>query len=112
MRNPLYVANTLIIVGAVILSELVWLAPVMLAWSLLIFSISADYEETQLLRRYGNAYRKYMQTVSRWQPTIPARSALGGGREYFRAAMKAEGLGFALIVPFLLKEFAAPWFEH
>ena len=38
VRNPIYIANTLILVGACVMSELLWLTPLMLVWCALVYT--------------------------------------------------------------------------
>ena len=67
-RNPIYIANTLIVCSLIILMELIWFVPIVFLWCILIYSLVIHYEEACLLRKYGEAYIKYMATVPRWIP--------------------------------------------
>jgi 8-oxo-dGTP diphosphatase len=71
MRNPMYVAVTMILVGEAIfygsLLLLVWAA---VAWIFFNFFVVL-YEEPTLQRRFGPAYESYMEHVPRWIPSRP-----------------------------------------
>jgi protein-S-isoprenylcysteine O-methyltransferase Ste14 len=67
-RNPMYVANLVILTGEGILSGswriLAWTAVMALAFHLFVVL----YEEPSLARRFGPAYEEYRRTVRRWRP--------------------------------------------
>ena len=71
VRNPMYVAGVLIIVGEAIafvsLSLLVYLAAVVIVWHLLVVL----YEEPTLARQFGAEYEAYRTRVHRWVPRLP-----------------------------------------
>jgi len=70
VRNPLYIANTMILLGLIIQMELLWFIPVVCLWCYTVYSMTVRYEEDRLLMRYGGAYKEYMKMVSRWIPKI------------------------------------------
>src|SRR5262245_22018030 len=39
VRNPIYIGNTLVILGAVVMSELLWMIPVALLWCGMVYSL-------------------------------------------------------------------------
>ena len=45
VRNPAYVGNTLMYLGAIVTSELLWLAPIALFYCFSIYSLVVHYEE-------------------------------------------------------------------
>lgn len=45
VRNPIYIANTAIVLGLVALSELLWFLPIMLVWCIVVYSAVVRYEE-------------------------------------------------------------------
>ena len=71
-RNPIYIANTLILVSLCVLSELLWLCPLVAAYCALVYGMVVRYEEHHLSAKYGQAYLDYQRSVPRW---IPVRSA-------------------------------------
>lgn len=104
VRNPLYVGNILIGVGATVASKLLWLAPVTLLWWIAVYSLVVRYEESHLLQQHGEAYRNYMSEVPRWFPrTISFRNAqLVNG--FFGKSVLAESRCLFALLPFVLKE--------
>ncbi len=73
VRNPIYIAALLVVVGEAwlffSLSLLVYAGAMALFFHLFVIG----YEETTLRRRFGKAYDEYMQTVPRWVPRVPRR---------------------------------------
>jgi len=67
-RNPIYIGNTLILVALCVMSELLWLCPLVLGYCALIYSLSVRYEERHLSAKYGQAYLDYQASVPRWLP--------------------------------------------
>jgi protein-S-isoprenylcysteine O-methyltransferase Ste14 len=104
VRNPVYIGNTLICLGATVCSELLWLAAGMLLYCFVIYSLVIRYEESHLLERYGELYLTYMSEVPRWFPKTIRLKNLCIKNEYFRAAIIAEVHCTLIILPFLVKE--------
>jgi protein-S-isoprenylcysteine O-methyltransferase Ste14 len=71
VRNPMYVANLLILTGEAVLFEsspiLVWAGAMALAFHLFVVL----YEEPSLADRFGAGYEEYRRTVPRWWPRRP-----------------------------------------
>ncbi len=69
VRNPMYVAATLALVGEA------WLfgSGLLLAYAALVFSFFhvwvVVYEEPTLRRAFGGSYEKYLERVPRWVPS-------------------------------------------
>jgi protein-S-isoprenylcysteine O-methyltransferase Ste14 len=70
VRNPLYIANILIVIGLAILSELVWAIPFVFVYFFTLYHLVIIYEEKKLLDRWGDEYRVYMNKVPRWIPKV------------------------------------------
>ncbi len=108
-RNPIYTANTLIICSLVMLLELVWFVPVALAWCIFVYSLVIRYEESDLLRRYGSAYRNYMRAVPRWIPRFIRHGDMPASGSSYRTwlwpSIRAEMHCVLWVVIPLLKEF-------
>ena len=65
-RNPIYVADTLILIGASILFGT--LSP-LLCWPLFVLIIDLGFirvEESMLIEKFGDDYAAYKQSVRRW----------------------------------------------
>jgi len=70
VRNPMYVGDTVVLIGETILfwhvdmalyTGVVWLA---------LYLFVRLYEEPNLLRRHGEEYLRYCQQVRRWWPRL------------------------------------------
>lgn len=68
VRNPVYLANTLLLVSLTILCEVVWMVPLTVAWCLLVYNLAVRFEEWRLTTRYGDSYLQYCQRTPRWIP--------------------------------------------
>jgi protein-S-isoprenylcysteine O-methyltransferase Ste14 len=115
VRNPIYIGNLLICLGATVLSELLWLVPITLVYGSGVYSLVVRYEESHLLSKYGEPYRKYMTEVPRWFPKgikVSTFRSLGLKNEYFQPSIAIEIHCFLLLLPYILKELVSPWFEH
>jgi protein-S-isoprenylcysteine O-methyltransferase Ste14 len=71
VRNPMYVAVTLIVLGQALL---LWSTDLLAYWGVFfacanIFVIG--YEEPYLRNRFGAEYEDYTRRVRRWLPTLP-----------------------------------------
>ena len=73
VRNPIYIAALLVVVGEawLVLSLSLILYAVALAVGFHLFVIG--YEEPTLRRSFGETYVEYLRTVSRWIPRPPRR---------------------------------------
>lgn len=109
VRNPLYIANILLCVGATLVSRIVWLAPITLLWTVGIYSLVVRYEEERLLVKYGEPYRRYLSEVPRWLPRFNSHSDLAFTTPHLRAAILAELHCFFLLCPFAVKEIVEAW---
>jgi protein-S-isoprenylcysteine O-methyltransferase Ste14 len=56
VRNPIYVANIILLSGYVLMSELVWFIPVSIVYGYVVYRIVVAYEEFYLKRKYGAPY--------------------------------------------------------
>lgn len=112
VRNPLYIGNTLVYVGAAVLSELLWLTPIVLLWCAALYSFVVRDEEADLLRLYGGAYSAYRSEVPRWLPRWRTPAPLGLINPHFRAAILSEAHCALIALPFLFKEMVERFFEH
>jgi len=106
VRNPIYIGNTLILTGTTLLSELLWLAPIMIATCMITYSLVVRYEESHLTEKYGTPYLEYLKRVPRWFPSF-AREAGSAKRvqwEFLIPSIWAEAHIILLLIPPLLKE--------
>jgi protein-S-isoprenylcysteine O-methyltransferase Ste14 len=72
VRNPMYVAALLALVGEAVLFG----SGLLLAYAALVFSFFhlwvVYYEEPTLRRKFGETYERYCRSVPRWVPTLRA----------------------------------------
>jgi protein-S-isoprenylcysteine O-methyltransferase Ste14 len=112
VRNPIYIGNTLVVLGLVVASEVIWMAPIALLWCAGIYTVAVGYEERRLRRKYGAAYVQYMASVARWLPGVKHPVRRMSRHFSLRRAVCAELHVFLLIVPVVLKEWLiAPFIE-
>lgn len=105
VRNPIYIANTLILLAACIVSELLWLAPFLLVWCALVYSLVVRHEERHLTSKYGQAYLDYLNDVPRWLPRVPPLiQPHVTVRQFAVRSVGAELYCFLYILPFVVKE--------
>lgn len=104
VTNPLYIGNILMCLGAIVISELLWLFPLTLFYCLGIYSLVVRYEESHLLYKYGESYRRYMVEVPRWLPKVIRLKNLGLINKYFHQSIVAEIHCSLLVLPFILEE--------
>ena len=73
VRNPIYLATLLVVLGEawlfVSLPLLLYAGAMAIAFHLFVIA----YEERTLRRRFGDAYLEYLRTVPRWIPRTPRR---------------------------------------
>jgi protein-S-isoprenylcysteine O-methyltransferase Ste14 len=116
VRHPLYIGNLLILAGAIVASEVVWLLPLAMAWAFLVYARVARHEERQLAARYGEEWLRYCRQVPRWLPR-PRRAAgqsdrVEEGAGDLAAACRRQALNFLILVPFVVKELNAFGLGH
>jgi len=104
VRNPMYVGNILICLGATITSELLWFVPITLFYCLGIYSLVVRYEESHLLDKYGESYRRYKVEVPRWFPRSLSLKNISLINEYIRQSVVTEIHCTLLVLLFILKE--------
>jgi protein-S-isoprenylcysteine O-methyltransferase Ste14 len=104
VRNPVYIGNIFICLGATVISELLWLVPITFFYCLAIYLLVVRYEEAHLLDKYGEPYCKYMEKVPRWIPKVFHFEGLGIVNQYLRQSIVIEIHCLLLVLPFSLKE--------
>ena len=68
VRNPLYCGNLLILIGVTILSELLWLIPIVITLFYLQYYCIVLWEEETLLKNFPLDAERYFRSVPRWLP--------------------------------------------
>ena len=65
-RNPIYVANTLLVAGAGLIFGIAWLLLAALGGALLTQKLAIEREERHLAARFGAAWEEYAAGTPRW----------------------------------------------
>ncbi len=65
-RNPIYLANTMIMFGAGLISGIVWFFPLGLVAAFATQKLAIEREERHLEARFGKKFRDYAKRVRRW----------------------------------------------
>lgn len=107
VRNPIYIGNTLILVGVTILAKLLWMAPIMFACCAVTYALVVRYEENHLSGKYGKPYIEYLYTVPRWIPMMKKGQSVSPWKnlgDYLVPSIKAELHIFLLLIPVAIKE--------
>jgi len=106
VRNPIYIGNTLILLGVTVLAGMPWLTPVMFACCALTYTLVVRYEENHLSGKYGEPYREFLQSVPRWIPrwekVQPVASIKNLG-DFLVPSIVAEVHMFLLLIPVVIK---------
>ena len=65
-RNPIYVANVMIVFGLGLVTQIVWFIPIAIFAGWLTQKLAIEREEEHLAHHFGKRYRDYMKKVRRW----------------------------------------------
>jgi protein-S-isoprenylcysteine O-methyltransferase Ste14 len=65
-RNPIYLGNTLLMLGVGLITGIVWFLPLAIAAAFLTQKLAIEREEKHLEARFGKKYRDYAKRVRRW----------------------------------------------
>lgn len=65
-RNPIYLANTLLMIGVAMISGIVWFALFGLVAAFITQKLAIEREEKHLATRFGKRYLDYAKRVRRW----------------------------------------------
>lgn len=65
-RNPIYLANTMLVIGIGLISEIVWFLPLALIAAFITRKLAIEPEERHLEQHFGKKYRDYAKRVRRW----------------------------------------------
>jgi protein-S-isoprenylcysteine O-methyltransferase Ste14 len=102
LRNPLYVANTLVLLGGFAVAGLWAGLPVALLWFALVYTVTVRHEERRLHQKYGRAYADYCARVGRWLPRSAGERPRLPWRP-FLAALAVQSRSLLILAPFLLR---------
>jgi len=106
VRNPVYIANTIMFVSMAFFGQLYWFAPVMAVYCMVIYSIVVRYEESCLLAKYGQPYAEYIDIIPRWLPKFNQiqQHTHTNVSQFFVSSFFAEAPSLLLLVPFVIEE--------
>ncbi len=65
-RNPIYLGNTLLTIGAAFVFGIVWFIPLAFLAALLTSKLAIEREEEHLSTKFGKNWRDYANKVRRW----------------------------------------------
>lgn len=65
-RNPIYLANTMIMLGVGLIAGIVWFFPLAIAAAFATQKLAIEREERHLQARFGKKFRDYAKRVRRW----------------------------------------------
>jgi len=65
-RNPIYLANTLLLIGLAFITGNAWLLPLAFIAAFITQKLVVEREEKVLAMKFGKKYRDYSKTVRRW----------------------------------------------
>jgi protein-S-isoprenylcysteine O-methyltransferase Ste14 len=115
VRNPLYAGNIIIASGLSILSELIWMVPILICYLFILYHLVVLYEEKKLLGRWGDEYQVYLTEVPRWIPKFrDFHKCKANGFKWtdsLRSELPSLLVLFLGIFVFVVKEILSPMFE-
>jgi protein-S-isoprenylcysteine O-methyltransferase Ste14 len=65
-RNPLYLANTLLMIGVGLVSGIFWFIVLAFVAAFATQKVSIEFEEKMLSTKFGKKYKDYAKKVRRW----------------------------------------------
>ena len=103
VRNPLYLGNFFLTMGAVCISELLWALPIVFVLFVAQYGPIVLWEESILLTRFGADYAAYCRRVPRWLPRWrPWGPATPRSAYHWLASLWSERSTFAALAGLLL----------
>jgi protein-S-isoprenylcysteine O-methyltransferase Ste14 len=103
VRNPIYLGNILMGLGAVVASEVLWMLPITLLWYVGVYTLVVREEERRLTIHYGKAYVAYLGAVYRWLPRPAGRPRQPCAHQALGPALLAELHAPLILAPAVLK---------
>lgn len=65
-RNPIYLANTMLVIGIGFVTGIAWFLPLGLLAAFATQKLAIEREEKHLAQRFGKRFHDYARTVRRW----------------------------------------------
>ena len=70
LRNPMYVAQLIIVAGHILWFGAAVLIPYLAGYAIVVHQLATRYEEPLLMRLFGRSYYHYMSNVPAWWPRL------------------------------------------
>ncbi len=112
LRNPLYVGNLLIMLGATLISELVWLVPAAVVLFFVQYVPVVLWEQKILREHFGAAYDAYCREVPAWIPCFNSSYARKPVVYDWKGSFWSERSTFATMAAVLLAMWIKEDFMH
>jgi protein-S-isoprenylcysteine O-methyltransferase Ste14 len=103
LRNPLYVANSLVLLGGFVASGLWAWVPVALLWFAGVYTLTVRHEERRLREKYAASYADYCGRVARWLPRRRGEWPQVGWVSLL-AALVVQSRSLLVLAPFVLPD--------
>jgi protein-S-isoprenylcysteine O-methyltransferase Ste14 len=65
-RNPIYLANTILTIGAGLMAGIIWFLPLAFIAAFATQKLAIEREEAHLAAKFGKGWRDYAKKVRRW----------------------------------------------
>jgi protein-S-isoprenylcysteine O-methyltransferase Ste14 len=108
VRNPIYIANTILMISIAIMTKLLWFIPVVIFYYAIVYYFVVRHEESYILGRYKDAYREYLERVPRFIPNFKGTHRVSGRKNTSSAllipSIRAEYKCFFLLIGPVVKE--------
>lgn len=95
-RNPLYVANTMMVVGLLLISEVLWVIPAFVVYAGVRYDSIVKREEGALILQFGKDFEQYCKRVPRWRPRLALPR--GKARRGWGSVLRREAVEIACCV--------------
>ncbi len=108
VRNPIYIANTMLIIGISIMMELLWSIPIVVLYCFFVYMFVVKYEEYHLEKKYGREYSEFLKRTPRFIPSLKPTvipSKYHSTSIFFWPSLKAEYQCIFLLILPILKGF-------
>ena len=113
VRNPLYLGNLSLTLGATFISELLWMVPIVILLYALQYVPIVLWEERVLRERFGSPYAAYCRQtprwIPRWRPQPPGAPTVA---YQWRAALWSERSTFGALAVLLVAMAAKENLSH
>ena len=106
-RNPLYIANMLLLASAGVALGNGWFLLLLIVWSFIVYSATIKHEEIRLTKRHGDLYRAYSSQVPAWLSLNLRRLTKKqvSMRDFLPVVSLQILYGLLLLAPVVIKKF-------